>query len=110
MFEQTLKKERGFVIKKMESDGACLFRAIGECWACYPLTQLSPNCAQQRTRRGGMTRLITRRIHMVVFSELLKIKGEFSSPANLQCNGSTKMTAVCTAFGGKCGADLLFGH
>ena len=38
MFEQTLKKERGFVIKKMESDGACLFRAIGECWACYPLT------------------------------------------------------------------------
>ena len=29
MFEQTLKKERGFIIKRMESDGACLFRAIG---------------------------------------------------------------------------------
>jgi hypothetical protein len=30
MFEQTLKKERGFIIKRMESDGACLFRAIAD--------------------------------------------------------------------------------
>ena len=29
-FELALKKERGFVIKKMRPDGACLFRAVGE--------------------------------------------------------------------------------
>ena len=31
LFEQALKKERGFIIKKMEPDGACLFRAVGVC-------------------------------------------------------------------------------
>ena len=29
-FEQALKKEKGFVIKKMGEDGNCLFRAIGK--------------------------------------------------------------------------------
>ena len=30
LFEQALKKERGFTIQKTEPDGACLFRAIGQ--------------------------------------------------------------------------------
>ena len=34
MFEQALKKERGFIIKKMEPDGACLFRAVGALYVC----------------------------------------------------------------------------
>ena len=29
-FEMMLKEKRGFVIKRMEEDGACLFRAVGE--------------------------------------------------------------------------------
>jgi len=28
-FEQALKEKKGFVIKKMAQDGACLFRAVG---------------------------------------------------------------------------------
>ena len=29
-FEKELKEKRGFVIKKMGEDGACLFRAVGQ--------------------------------------------------------------------------------
>ena len=29
MFEVELKERRGFIIKKMVPDGACLFRAVG---------------------------------------------------------------------------------
>lgn len=28
-FEQALKEKKGFIIKKMAQDGACLFRAVG---------------------------------------------------------------------------------
>jgi hypothetical protein len=28
-FEKALKEKRGFIIKKMGEDGACLFRAVG---------------------------------------------------------------------------------
>lgn len=28
-FEKTLKEKKGWVIKKMGEDGACLFRAVG---------------------------------------------------------------------------------
>ena len=30
IFERELKERRGFVIKKMVPDGACLFRAVGK--------------------------------------------------------------------------------
>lgn len=30
-FEKALTEKKGFVIKKMKEDGACLFRAVGEC-------------------------------------------------------------------------------
>lgn len=33
-FEQALKEKRGFVIKKMGEDGACLFRAVGKHCIC----------------------------------------------------------------------------
>jgi len=29
-FEQTLKEKRGFIIKRMGEDGACLFRSVGK--------------------------------------------------------------------------------
>jgi len=29
-FEQALKEKRGFVIKRMGEDGACLFRSVGK--------------------------------------------------------------------------------
>jgi len=29
-FEQALKDKRGFIIKRMGEDGACLFRSVGE--------------------------------------------------------------------------------
>lgn len=29
-FEKALREKKGFVIKKMKEDGACLFRAVGE--------------------------------------------------------------------------------
>lgn len=28
-FEQALKEKKGFIVKKMGQDGACLFRAVG---------------------------------------------------------------------------------
>jgi hypothetical protein len=31
-FEKELKEKRGFIIKKMSEDGACLFRAVGQCF------------------------------------------------------------------------------
>lgn len=31
-FEQALKENKGFIIKKMGEDGACLFRAVGKFW------------------------------------------------------------------------------
>ena len=29
-FEQALKEKRGFIIKRMGEDGACLFRSVGK--------------------------------------------------------------------------------
>ena len=37
-FEQTLKTNRGFVIKKMRPDGACLFRAVGMPMISVPIS------------------------------------------------------------------------
>ena len=34
-FERRLRKERGFIIKKMIADGACLFRAVGMFSSCH---------------------------------------------------------------------------
>ena len=36
-FEQALKTNRGFVIKKMRPDGACLFRAVGMLVIIVPI-------------------------------------------------------------------------
>lgn len=30
LFEQALKKESGYIVRKMKKDGACLFRAVGK--------------------------------------------------------------------------------
>ena len=38
MFEEALKRDRGLVIKKMRPDGACLFRAVGECTNCIMIS------------------------------------------------------------------------
>jgi len=31
-FEQALKEKRGFIIKRMGEDGACLFRSVGKLY------------------------------------------------------------------------------
>ena len=30
LFEQAMKKECGYIVRKMKNDGACLFRAVGK--------------------------------------------------------------------------------
>lgn len=39
-FEKALREKKGFVIKKMKEDGACLFRAVGE-WHTHTHTPLN---------------------------------------------------------------------
>lgn len=31
-FAKALQEKKGFIIKQMKEDGACLFRAVGECF------------------------------------------------------------------------------
>lgn len=43
-FEKALGEKKGFVIKKMKEDGACLFRAVGRWFSCTlnHFTQILP--------------------------------------------------------------------
>lgn len=41
-FEQALREKRGYIIQKMRSDGACLFRAVGKNFRCATCTSSSP--------------------------------------------------------------------
>ena len=43
LFEVQLKERRGFIIKKMVPDGACLFRAVGKMCVLM-ISSITNNC------------------------------------------------------------------
>lgn len=51
-FEQALKEKKGFIIKRMGEDGACLFRSVGKFSSILLLTLIIPNIHNATTISG----------------------------------------------------------
>lgn len=53
-FEKALGEKKGFVIKKMKEDGACLFRAVGK-WLNLHTSTTTNKCTNSLTKKHSRT-------------------------------------------------------